>query len=141
MSKEFTLDESILDIDAWLPEEAIDEVTNAIIEANDFIDNQATIIPLLDYQRLVSEQIDAIHDPSNANKQIIIDCLLVLGMDEARFMLATLGTDGRVQHKTLLESSEPLVERANRILAKHPERVQHSVLSNAKIEAILNHGQ
>lgn len=140
MSKEFTLDESILDIDAWLPEKAIDEVVKAIIEADDFIENQATIIPLLDYQRRVSEQIDAICEPTDANKRIIIDCLLVLGMDEARFMLATLGTDGRVRHKTILESSEPLVERANRILAKHPECVKHSVLSNARVETILNQG-
>lgn len=140
MSKEFTLDESILDTDAWLPEKAVDEVVSAIVDTDNFIDNQATIIPLLDYQCLVSEQIDAIHDPANANKQIIIDCLLVLGMDDARFMLATLGADGRVRHTTLLESSEPLVERANRILAKHPECVKHSVLSNARVETILNQG-
>lgn len=29
------LDESILDIDSWLPQEAVDEVVNAIIEAEE----------------------------------------------------------------------------------------------------------
>lgn len=33
--KEYVLDESILDIDSWLPQEAVDEVVNAIIEADE----------------------------------------------------------------------------------------------------------
>lgn len=33
--KEYVLDESILDIDSWLPQEAVDEVVNAIIEAEE----------------------------------------------------------------------------------------------------------
>lgn len=33
--KEYVLDESILDLDSWLPPEAVDEVVNAIIEAEE----------------------------------------------------------------------------------------------------------
>jgi hypothetical protein len=37
--KEYVLDESILDIDSWLPQEAVDEVVNAIIEAEEIENN------------------------------------------------------------------------------------------------------
>lgn len=33
--KEYVLDESILDINSWLPQEAVDDVVNAIIEAEE----------------------------------------------------------------------------------------------------------
>ena len=33
--KEDILDESILDLDSWLPQKAVDEVVNAIIEAEE----------------------------------------------------------------------------------------------------------
>lgn len=37
--KEYVLDESILDIDRWLPQEAVDEVVNVIIEAEEIENN------------------------------------------------------------------------------------------------------
>lgn len=37
--KEYVLDESILDIDSWLPQEAVDEVVNVIIEAEEIENN------------------------------------------------------------------------------------------------------
>lgn len=33
--KEYVLDESILDIDSWLPQNAVDEIVNAIIDAEE----------------------------------------------------------------------------------------------------------
>ena len=33
--KEYILDESILDLDSWLPQKAVHEVVNAIIEAEE----------------------------------------------------------------------------------------------------------
>lgn len=38
--KEYVLDESILDLDSWLPQKAVDEVVHAIIEAEEREDNQ-----------------------------------------------------------------------------------------------------
>ena len=46
MYKEFTLDESILDIDAWLPDKEVDKLINAIIEADDILNNQINNHPL-----------------------------------------------------------------------------------------------
>lgn len=37
--KEYVLDESVLDIDSWLPQEAVDEVVNVIIEAEEIENN------------------------------------------------------------------------------------------------------
>ena len=133
MYKEYTLDESILDLD-WLPQEEVDKLANAIVEANDILDNQMTIVPLLYYQKSISDQLKDIYEPFN--DRVIVDCALVSGMNEYRFLLATI-KDGYVADTTYLEPSEELIKRANRELAKYPKYVKHSVLSNAQVDAIL----
>ena len=134
MYKEVTLDDSILDIDAWLPDKEVNKLINAIVEADDILDNQTTIIPLLYYQKPISNQLDDIYEPFN--EHIIVDCALVSGLNEYRFLLATL-TDGRVTDTIYLEPSEDLIRRANHELAKQPKYVKHSVLSNAQCDMIL----
>lgn len=134
MYKEFTLDESILDVDAWLPDEEVDKLVNAIVEANDILNNQMTIVPLLYYQKLISDQLKDIYEPFN--DRVIIDCALVSGLNEYRFLLATLN-DGRVTDTTYLEPSNELIKRANSELARYPKYVKHSVLSNAQVDTIL----
>lgn len=134
MYKEFTLDESILDIDAWLPDKEVDKLINAIIEADDILNNQMTIVPLLYYQKSISDQLENIYEPFN--ERIIVDCALVSGLNEYRFLLATI-KDGHVTDTTYLEPSEELITRANRELAKYPKYVKHSVLSNAQVYTIL----
>lgn len=44
--KEYVLDESIVDLDSWLPQKAVDEIVNAIIEAEE-IENSRNNIVLL----------------------------------------------------------------------------------------------
>lgn len=134
MYKEFTLDESILDIDAWLPDKEVDKLINAIIEADDILNNQMTIVPLLYYQKSISDQLEDIYKPFN--ERIIVDCALVSGLNEYRFLLATI-KDGHVTDTTYLEPSEELIKRANQELAKYPKYVKHSVLSNAQVDSIL----
>lgn len=134
MYKEFTLDESILDIDAWLPDKEVDKLINAIIEADDILNNQMTIVPLLYYQKSISDQLEDIYEPFN--ERIIVDCALVSGLNEYRFLLATI-KDGYVTDTTYLEPSEELIKRANQELAKYPKYVKHSVLSNAQVDSIL----
>lgn len=134
MYKEFTLDESILDIDAWLPDKEVDKLINAIIEADDILNNQMTIVPLLYYQKSISDQLEDIYEPFN--ERIIVDCALVSGLNEYRFLLATI-KDGHVTNTTYLEPSEELIKRANQELAKYPKYVKHSVLSNAQVDSIL----
>lgn len=134
MYKEFTLDESILDIDAWLPDKEVDKLTNAIVEANTILDNQTTIVPLLYYQKPISNQLKDIYEPFN--DRIIVDCALVSGLNEYRFLLATI-TNGYVADTTYLEPSEELITRANQELTKYPKYVKHSVLSNAQVDSIL----
>lgn len=134
MYKEFTLDDSILDIDAWLPDEEVDKLANTIAEANDILDNQTTIVPLLYYQKPISNQLDDIYEPFN--ERIIVDCALVSGMNEYRFLLATI-KNGYVTDTNYLEPSEELIKRANQELAKYPKYVKHSVLSNVQVDAIL----
>lgn len=134
MYKEIVLDDSILDIDAWLPQEEVDKLANAIVEANDILDNQMTIVPLLYYQKSISDQLKDIYEPFN--DRIIVDCALVSGMNEYRFLLATI-KDGYVADTTYLEPSEELIKRANRELARYPKYVKHSVLSNAQVDSIL----
>lgn len=133
MYKEYTLDESILDLD-WLPDKEVDKLANAIAEANDILDNQMTIVPLLYYQKPISDQLKDIYEPFN--DRIIVDCALVSGINEYRFLLATI-TNGYVTDTTYLEPSEELITRANRELAKYPRYVKHSVLSNAQVDTIL----
>lgn len=134
MYKEFTLDESILDIDAWLPDEEVDNLAQAIIEANTILDNQMTIVPLLYYQKPISDQLDDIYEPFN--ERIIVDCALVSGLNEYRFLLATI-KDGHVTDTTYLEPSDELIKRTNSELARYPKYVKHSVLSNAQVDTIL----
>lgn len=134
MYKEVTLDKSILDIDAWLPDEEVNNLVNAIAKADDILDNQMTIVPLLYYQKFISDQLDDIYEPFN--DRIIIDCALVSGLNEYRFLLATI-KDGHVTDTTYLEPSEELIKRANQELAKYPKYVKHSVLSNAQVDSIL----
>lgn len=134
MYKEYTLDESILDTDAWLPDEEIDKLAEAIVEANDILDNQTTIVPLLYYQKSISNQLEDIYEPFN--DRVIMDCALVSGMNEYRFLLASI-KDGHVTDTSYLEPSEELIKRANQELAKYPKYVKHSVLSNAQVETIL----
>lgn len=133
MYKEYTLDESILDLD-WLPDKEVNKLTNAIAEANDILDNQTTIVPLLYYQKSISDQLKDIYEPFN--DRVIVDCALVSGLNEYRFLLATI-TDGHVTDTSYLEPSEELITRANRELAKYPKYVKHSVLSNAQVDSIL----
>lgn len=134
MYKEFTLDESILDIDAWLPDKEVDKLSNAIVEANTILDKETTIVPLLYYQKPISDQLDDIYEPFN--DRVIVDCALVSGLNEYRFLLASI-TDGYVADTTYLEPSEELIKRANQELAKYPKYVKHSVLSNAQVDTIL----
>lgn len=134
MYKEIILDDSILDIDAWLPDKEVDNLAQAIVDANSILDNQTTIVPLLYYQKPISDQLDDIYEPFN--ERIIVDCALVSGLNEYRFLLATLN-DGRVTDTTYLEPSEDLIKRANHELAKYPKYVKHSVLSNAQVDMIL----
>ena len=134
MYKEFTLDESILDIDAWLPDKEVDKLINAIIEADDILNNQMTIVPLLYYQKSISNQLEDIYEPFN--DRVIMDCALVSGMNEYRFLLASI-KDGHVTDTSYLEPSEELIKRANQELAKYPKYVKHSVLSNAQVDTIL----
>lgn len=134
MYKEYTLDESILDTDAWLPDEEIDKLAEAIVEANDILDKETTIVPLLYYQKSISNQLEDIYEPFN--DRVIMDCALVSGMNEYRFLLASI-KDGHVTDTSYLEPSEELIKRANRELAKYPKYVKHSVLSNAQVDTIL----
>lgn len=133
MYKEYTLNESILDLD-WLPDEEVDKLANAIVEADDILNNQMTIVPLLYYQKSISDQLEDIYEPFN--ERIIVDCALVSGMNEYRFLLASI-KDGYVVDTTYLEPSEELIKRANQELAKYPKYVKHSVLSNAQVDTIL----
>lgn len=134
MYKEYTLDESILDTDAWLPDEEIDKLAEAIVEANDILDKETTIVPLLYYQKSISNQLEDIYEPFN--DRVIMDCALVSGMNEYRFLLASI-KDGHVTDTSYLEPSEELIKRANQELAKYPKYVKHSVLSNVQVDAIL----
>ena len=134
MYKEFTLDNSILDIDAWLPDKEVEKLVNAIVEANEILDNQMTIVPLLYYQKPISNQLEDIYEPFN--DRIIVDCALISGLNEYRFLLATI-KDGYVTDTTYLEPSEELIKRANQELARYPKYVKHSVLSNVQVDAIL----
>jgi hypothetical protein len=134
MYKEIVLDDSILDIDAWLPDKEVNKLVNTIVEAEDILDNQTTIVPLLYYQKSISDQLEDIYEPFK--NHIIVDCALVLGLNEYRFLLATI-TNGYVTDTTYLEPSEELITRANRELAKHPKYMKHSVLSNAQVDTIL----
>lgn len=134
MYKEIVLDDSILDIDAWLPDEEVDKLANAIVEANEILDKETTIVPLLYYQKSISNQLEDIYEPFN--DRIIVDCALVSGLNEYRFLLATI-KDGHVTDTTYLEPSEKLIKRANQELAKYPKYVKHSVLSNAQVDSIL----
>lgn len=134
MYKEIVLDDSILDIDAWLPDKEVDKLANAIAEANDILDKETTIVPLLYYQKPISNQLKDIYEPFN--DRIIVDCTLVSGLNEYRFLLATI-KDGYVVDTTYLEPSEELIKRANQELAKYPKYVKHSVLSNAQVDTIL----
>lgn len=134
MYKEFTLDESILDIDAWLPDKEVDKLSNAIVEANTILDKETTIVPLLYYQKPISDQLKDIYEPFN--DRVIMDCALVSGMNEYRFLLASI-KDGHVTNTTYLEPSKELIKRANSELARYPKYVKHSVLSNAQVNTIL----
>lgn len=134
MYTEYTLDNSVLDIDAWLPDEEVNTLVNAIVEANDILNNQTTIVPLLYYQKPISNQLEDIYEPFN--DRIIVDCALVSGINEYRFLLATI-KEGYVADTTYLEPSEELIKRANRELARYPKYVKHSVLSNAQVDTIL----
>ena len=133
MYKEYTLDESILDLD-WLPDKEVDNLAQAIIEANTILDNQMTIVPLLYYQKPISDQLKDIYEPFN--DRIIVDCALVSGINEYRFLLATI-TNGYVADTSYLEPSEELIKRADQELAKYSKYVKHSVLSNAQVDTIL----
>lgn len=134
MYKETILDDSILDTDAWLPDKEVDKLSNAIVEADDILDNQMTIVPLLYYQKSISDQLEDIYEPFN--ERIIVDCALVSGLNKYRFLLATV-TDGHVTDTTYLEPSDELIKRANSELARYPKYVKHSVLSNAQVDTIL----
>ena len=134
MYKEFTLDESILNIDAWLPDKEVNNLVQAIADANDILGKETTIVPLLYYQKPISDQLEDIYEPFN--DRIIIDCALISGVNEYRFLLATI-KDGYVADTTYLEPSEELIKRANQELAKYPKYVKHSVLSNAQVDTIL----
>ena len=133
MYKEFTLDDSILDLD-WLPDKEVNKLANAIAEANDILDKETTIVPLLYYQKPISNQLKDIYEPFN--DRIIVDCALVSGINEYRFLLATI-KEGYVADTSYLEPSKELIKRADQELAKYPKYVKHSVLSNAQVDTIL----
>ncbi|ACF07429.1 Uncharacterised protein [Metamycoplasma arthritidis] len=98
------------------------------------------LITLLDYQTLITKSLKTLKlTLIGNNKKILIDAAIYSGMNEYRFIEATLTNEGTINFKNYkyVSIDERKLEFANKILKNNPLFLKTSILSNAKIREIL----
>lgn len=97
-----------------------------------------TIITLLDYQTQISSCLKSIRISSNKTRKLLIDTALCSGINQYRFIEATLNEDGTINlnHYNYVIVDNDILEKANDILKSQPAFLRNSVLSESQIKQI-----
>lgn len=97
-----------------------------------------TIITLLDYQTQISRCLKTIRMSPNKTRKLLIDTVLCSGMNEYRFIEATLNDDGTINlnHYNYVTVDNDVLEKANEILKYQPAFLRNSVLPESQIKKI-----
>lgn len=97
-----------------------------------------TIITLLDYQTQISRCLKTIRMFPNKTRKLLIDTVLCSGMNEYRFIEATLNDDGTINlnHYNYVTVDNDVLEKANEILKYQPAFLRNSVLPESQIKKI-----
>jgi len=97
-----------------------------------------TIITLLDYQTQISRCLKTIRMSPNKTRKLLIDTVLCSGMNEYRFIEATLNDDGTINlnHYNYVTVDNDVLEKANEILKCQPVFLRNSVLPESQIKKI-----
>ena len=102
-------------------------------------DDYNILITLLDYQLQVSRCLKSIKiSPTNV-KKLLIDTVLCTGLNEYRFIEATLNNDGTINlNKYKYVNIEKNIEqKANEIVKNQPLYLKNSILPESQINLIL----
>ena len=94
------------------------------------------IVTLLDYRTQISRCLKSIRLSPDKTRKLLIDTILCSGMNEYRFIEATLNDDGTINlnHCNYVNVNDDVLKKANEILKYHPDFVKKSVLTESQIE-------
>lgn len=101
--------------------------------------NYNVLITLLDYQLPVSRCLKSIKIyPRNVQK-ILIDTVLCTGLNEYRFIEATLNNDGTINlnEYKYVNIEKNLEQKANEIIKNQPLYLKNSILPESQINLIM----
>ncbi|WP_279145982.1 MULTISPECIES: type II toxin-antitoxin system RnlB family antitoxin [Clostridium] len=104
------------------------------------IDNFSLLITLLDYETEISKYLKSVKVLSFNSKKVLIDTALCSGMNDYRFIAATLNNDGTINiNDCSYTKVNPLIlEKANGIIQHEPISLNNSILTTPQINALKN---
>ena len=96
------------------------------------------IVTLLDYETQISRCLKSIKMSPDKTRKLLIDTILCSGMNEYRFIEATLNKDGTIDsnHCNYVNVNDDVLKTANEILKYHPDFLKNSILPESQIEKI-----
>lgn len=97
------------------------------------------LITLLDYQSPVSRCLKSIKIYPRNVKKVLIDTVLCTGLNEYRFIEATLNDDGTINLNEYkhVNVEKKLEQKANEIVKNQPLYLKNSVLPESQINLIM----
>ena len=96
------------------------------------------IITLLDYRTQISRCLKSIRLSPDKIRKLLIDTILCSGMNEYRFIEATLNEDGTIDlnHYNYVDVNDDVLKKANEILKYQPAFLKNSVLPESQTKEI-----
>lgn len=98
--------------------------------------NEIFIVTLTEYQTNMTEILNRIELPELKNKTVIIDTAIYTGLNDCRFIQATLNDQGRVSSHRYTAVSNKVEHMANRLFKRHFPLITKSVLTQKQIKKI-----
>lgn len=101
-------------------------------------DNFNVIITLLDYQTPISKVLNSIRLSSNKLEKILIDTALCSGLNEYRFIEATLNESGSINldQYRYVNVNDFILDKANDILRQNKLYLKNSILTESQIKKL-----
>lgn len=101
--------------------------------------NYNVLITLLDYQSPVSRCLKSLKIYPRNVKKVLIDTVLCTGLNEYRFIEATLNNDGTINlnEYKYVNIEKNLEQKANEIIKNQPLYLKNSILPESQINLIM----
>lgn len=106
-------------------------------------DQYSYIITLLDYETRITECLQSIKISSGSNKKVLIDTALCSGLNQYRFIAASLFENGTININDLkyTEVNSIILKIANEIIRQVPKSLDNSILTLNQKDYFINYNK